>query len=339
MAVEDEAVARIVGGNADRHTISGDDADPEPAHGAAELRREGLTVFEPDDEISAAAGLGHGAFEIRQIVLRQGVPAFPFLTIYHTLAGNARAIGGIPAIPPTEWDIMLARHRMENLTIDMPEAILFDFDGILVDSEPLHYRAFIEVLDPLGMGFPWEEYVETYMGFDDRDAFREAFRAKGIDLDEGNLAKLVAAKSRAFLDGIRTGMTAYPGVVPLIESLRAASRPMALCSGALRADIDPILAQLGVAGRFDVIVSADDVHRSKPDPESYALAFRNLSERYRDSLTVPENSVAVEDTPAGIRSAKGAGLRVLAVTNSYDPEDLTEADWIIDSLENVRFEG
>ncbi|OIP35866.1 MAG: HAD family hydrolase [Deltaproteobacteria bacterium CG2_30_66_27] len=221
----------------------------------------------------------------------------------------------------------------------MPEAVLFDFDGILVDSEPMHYRAFTEVLDPLGMGFPWKEYVEIYMGFDDRDAFREAFRAKGIDLDDATLATLVAAKSGAFLRGLRDGVTAYPGAVPMIESLHAAGRPLALCSGALRSDIDPILTKLGVARRFDVIVSADDVRRSKPDPESYALAFRRLSGAYPTSLTVPGKSIAVEDTPAGIRSAKGAGLRVLAVTNSYDAGDLAEADWIVDSLENVRFEG
>jgi beta-phosphoglucomutase len=228
---------------------------------------------------------------------------------------------------------------MKTLSLPRPEAVLFDFDGILVDSEPMHHRAFTEVLDPLGMGFTWQEYVETYMGFDDRDSFREAFRAKGIDLDEANLAKLVAAKSRAFLDGIRVGVTAYPGAVSMIESLSSAGRPLALCSGALRSDIDPILKQLGIFRCFDVIVSADDVHRSKPDPESYAVAFERLSKRYATLLTLPERSFAVEDTPAGIRSAKGARLRVVAVTNSYGPGELSEADWTIDSLENMRFEG
>ena len=227
---------------------------------------------------------------------------------------------------------------MKPFSLPRPEAVLFDFDGILVDSEPMHYRAFTEVLDPLGMGFPWKEYVEIYMGFDDRDAFREAFRAKGIDLDDANLAKLVAAKSRAFQDGLRNGVTAYPGAVSLIESLHAAGRPLALCSGALRSDIAPILAELGVAHCFDVIVSADDVRRSKPDPESYALAFARLAERNPTSLTVPGASIAVEDTPPGIRSAKGAGLRVLAVTNSYGAGELAGADWIVESLENVRFE-
>jgi HAD superfamily hydrolase (TIGR01509 family) len=175
------------------------------------------------------------------------------------------------------------------------------------------------------------------MGFDDRDAFREAFRAKGVVLDEANLGKLVAAKSEAFLRGLRTGVTAYPGAVPLIEILHAEGCPLALCSGALRSDIDPILAQLGVARRFEVIVSTDDVRRSKPDPESYALAFARLSERHPGLLTAPEKSVAVEDTPAGIRSAKGAGLRVLAVTNSYGAEELVVADWVVGSLEGVRF--
>jgi beta-phosphoglucomutase len=255
------------------------------------------------------------------------------------LTGNAREIGGTRATPSPEWDIMLPDTRMKTLSLPRPEAVLFDFDGVLVDSEPMHYRAFTEVLDPLGMGFPWKEYVEVYMGFDDRDAFREAFRAKGIGLDDANLAKLVTAKSEAFLRGMRDGVTAYPGAVALIESLRAAGRALALCSGALRSDIDPILAQLRVARCFDVIVSADDVRRSKPDPESYRLAFARLSEKYDALLTVPEKSVAVEDTPAGIRSAKGAGLRVLAVTNSYSAGELAEADWISDSLESVRFEG
>ena len=136
---------------------------------------------------------------------------------------------------------------MNPFSLQRPEAVLFDFDGILVDTEPMHHRAFNEVLDPLGMEIPWKEYVEIYMGFDDRDAFREAFRAKGINLDDANLANLVAAKSRAFQEGLRTGVTAYPGAVPMIESLNAAGRPLALCSGALRSDIDPILAQLGVA--------------------------------------------------------------------------------------------
>jgi len=228
---------------------------------------------------------------------------------------------------------------MNPLSLPRPEAVIFDFDGILVDTEPMHYEAFRKVLEPRGMGFTWKDYVETYMGYDDRDAFREAFRAKGTGIDAVNLAELVVEKSRAFHDGLRNGVSPYPGAVPMIESLHADGLPLALCSGALRSDIDPILARLGVARCFPVIVAADDVRKSKPDPESYGLAFRKLSETYPSRMTIPEASIAVEDTPAGIRSAKGAGLRVLAVTNSYGAGELSGADWITDSLENVRIDG
>ena len=221
-------------------------------------------------------------------------------------------------------------------SLPLPEAVIFDFDGIIVDTEPLHYRAFHRVLDPIGMGFSWEEYVATYMGFDDRDAFREAFRRCGRELDGGALRDLVAAKSRVFLDILRAGVEPYPGVVPTVASLHAAGIPLAISSGALRSDIDPILRGLGIGGRFPVIVTADDVRKSKPDPECYALAFRRLSALHPSRVRSPEKSIAIEDTPAGIRSARGAGLRVLAITNSYGAGELAGADWVADSLENVR---
>jgi beta-phosphoglucomutase len=221
-------------------------------------------------------------------------------------------------------------------SLPLPEAVIFDFDGVIVDTEPLHYRAFLAVLDPLGLGFPWEEYVATYMGFDDRDAFREAFRARGRPLDERRLAALVAAKSKIFLEIIRDGVKPYRGALPMIAALHAAGIPLAISSGALRSDVAPILARLGIESRFHVAVTADDVRKSKPDPESYALAFRRLFSMFPARVTAPERSFAVEDTPAGIRSAKGAGLRVLAVTNSYAAAELAGADWIVDSLEEVR---
>lgn len=221
-------------------------------------------------------------------------------------------------------------------TVGRPEAVIFDFDGVIVDTEPLHYKAFQGVLEPLDIGFPWEEYMDTYMGFDDRDAFAEAFRAHGRNLDEKKLKELMASKSVIFQDVIRDGVHAYPGAVALITSLHASGIPLAISSGALLSDITPILTQLEIAHCFSHIVTADDVRKSKPDPESYTLAFQRLKRKHPALLTTPENSLAVEDTPAGIRSAKRAGLSVLAVTNSYKAKELAEADSITDSLENVR---
>ena len=225
---------------------------------------------------------------------------------------------------------------METLTLPRPDAVIFDFDGVIVDTEPLHYKAFQEVLEPLGIGFPWQEYVDTYMGFDDRDAFREAFRAHGKDLDDRRLTRLVASKSAIFLDIVGNGVRAYPGTVSLIRSLDASGLPLAISSGALRSDILPILDILGITRCFPHVISADDVRKSKPDPECYLLAFRRLKQAHPLRISTPDRCLVIEDTPAGIRSAKLAGLSVLAVTNSYGGKQLTEADHLTDSLENVR---
>ena len=215
------------------------------------------------------------------------------------------------------------------------EAVIFDFDGVIVDTEPLHYKAFQQILIPRGLGFSWEQYVETYMGFDDRDAFAEAFQANGKQLSHHELTQLVAAKAEIFLDIIRSGVTPYPGVIDLIKSLHAANAPLAICSGALRSDIMPILEMLNISDCFSIIVSADEVAKSKPDPECYRLAFERLVDQWPLPDLLPAQAVAIEDTPAGISSASKAGLQVIAVTNSYDRSHLSDATLIVESLEQL----
>lgn len=226
------------------------------------------------------------------------------------------------------------------LTLPRPEAVVFDFDGVIADTERLHCDMFLKVLAPHRISFTWEEYVERYMGCDDRDAFRKAFRLAGRDeLDDRQLKKLVDEKSRQFLEVIRGGVQPYPGVIPLIKGLHASGIPLAICSGALRSDLDPILSGLGIACYFTLVVSADDVRKGKPDPEGYARAFRDLTLSRRSKVTSAGACLAVEDTPDGIKAAKRAGLSVLAVTNSHPAKDLSWADYVTDSLENVRLEG
>lgn len=216
----------------------------------------------------------------------------------------------------------------------MLKAIVFDFDGIIVDSEPLHYRAFQKALEPLGAGFAWSEYVEKYMGFDDRDAFREAFRVAGLLLSDTRLAELIAQKAALFHDVASEGVSAYPGVIQLINSLSGVI-PVALCSGALRSDIEPVLQMLSLSATFDCMVTAEEVPASKPDPASYLLAIEKLQQVFPEAIITAAGSVAIEDTPAGITSASRAGLKVLAVTNSYAAEALSSADMIVDSLAGI----
>jgi beta-phosphoglucomutase len=219
----------------------------------------------------------------------------------------------------------------------MLDAVIFDFDGIIVDTEPLHYKAFQEILVPLGLGYSWQEYIDHYMGFDDRDAFREVFQADRRPLPDRELADLIGQKAQAFLRIVSAGVPPYPGVVELIRSI-SGNLPLALCSGALRSDIDPILAQLSLTGAFDALVTADEVAASKPDPESYRLALQRLQERFPGKVSAAA-SIAIEDTPAGIASAVGAGLKVIAVTNSYPKERLTGGFRVVESLVGLDLEG
>lgn len=214
------------------------------------------------------------------------------------------------------------------------EAVIFDFDGVIVDTEPLHYAAFQRTLEPLGLHFSWLEYVETYIGFDDRDAFRHAFSSNGITLTPDRLLQLIEQKAAFFEEVIGLGVSAYPGVLDLIFKLNTQKVPLAICSGALRSDIDPILAMLDITDCFDVIVTADDVAASKPDPECYQLAFQRLLSTSNYTFS-KEATIAIEDTPAGISAAKAAGLLVCAVTNSYTADRLNQASCIIDSLSSI----
>jgi HAD superfamily hydrolase (TIGR01509 family) len=214
------------------------------------------------------------------------------------------------------------------------EAVIFDFDGVIVDTEPLHYAAFQQTLAPLGLHFTWQEYVETYIGFDDRDAFRYAYSTREMICAEDNLHSLIAQKAGIFEEISRSGVSAYPGVLELIFHLAERNMPLAICSGALRSDIDPILAALGISDLFQVIVTADDVAASKPDPECYLLAYQRLQSVRRNAFS-KETTIAIEDTPAGISAARSAGLMVCAVTNSYPADRLEQATFVTDSLSHL----
>lgn len=220
----------------------------------------------------------------------------------------------------------------------LPAAVIFDFDGVIVDTEPLHYRAFLEILSPMGLGFSWDEYQEKLMGFDDRDAFREVFAEAGKQISISELLNLVSNKAEIFQKIISRGVSAYPGVIDLVDHLKSNHIPIAICSGAVRSDIIPVLNSLNILDSFSHIVSADDVSKSKPSPESYNLAASRLTATDRHSKINRGRIVAIEDTPAGIASAKAAALRVLAVSNSYPSSHLIDADMIVSNLVDLKFD-
>ena len=216
------------------------------------------------------------------------------------------------------------------------QAVIFDFDGVLVDTEPIHYQAFQEVLRPLHLGYSYERYLEHYIGFDDRDAFREVFLESGRELTGEELNSLMRSKAGKFKRIVSKGGESFPGANALISELRTFNVPMAIASGALKSEIEMILRSLGIEKAFPVIVAADEVNRSKPDPETYMLALEKIKRQMLKKYLDPGLSVSIEDTPSGIESARAAGLVVVGVSHSHAPERLKKADHVLGSLSKVN---
>lgn len=219
----------------------------------------------------------------------------------------------------------------------MLKAIVFDFDGVVVDSEPAHYRAFLQAARPLGIDFTYDTYLQEYVGFDDRDAFAHMLRSFGKPVDAQTVAALIDAKADAFVQIVNAGIDTIPGVLDLIAQLKAEGFPFAIASGATSRDIQTVLAGLKLDG-FDPIVTADLVARSKPDPTSYTLAVQGLAARLPALDLQPGQCLSIEDTAAGIASATGAGLMTLGLTTTGPAEALHQARRVIASLQGVTLQ-
>jgi beta-phosphoglucomutase len=218
----------------------------------------------------------------------------------------------------------------------MLRALIFDFNGIIVDDEPIHFQLFQRVLVEEGIALSEPDYYARYLGYDDRGAFTAAYREHARPLDEPQLARLVERKAVYYQDAIRHQVTIFPGVPTLIAEL-APVFPLAVASGALRREIETILATAGLLDYFSVIVSAEDVNAGKPEPEIFlkALALLNARVRDRDPILAAD-CLVIEDSKEGIRGARRAGMKCLAVTNSHPVELLGEATAVVKSLEAVQ---
>jgi HAD superfamily hydrolase (TIGR01509 family) len=218
----------------------------------------------------------------------------------------------------------------------MLRAVIFDFNGIIIDDEPIHFELFQQVLGEEGISLTEEGYYSRYLGYDDRGAFTAAYREYERPLDEPQLARLVARKAAYYQNAIRNKVTIFPGVRRLLAAL-APTFPLAVASGALRHEIETILATAGLLNYFPVIVSAEDVNEGKPEPEIFLKALALLNAQARDGRPIgTAECLVIEDSKEGVRGARRAGMKCLAVTNSHPPELLTEAAAVVKSLEEVQ---
>ena len=206
-------------------------------------------------------------------------------------------------------------------------AIVFDFDGVLADSEPLHLRAYQKVLGPIGITMTRHEYYANYLGYDDEGVFTKIAQGHGIRMDVRQITALIEEKTRVFDEMIGAGEMLYPAARACVERL-AATFPLGIASGALRHEIETILRAGKLDRHFRFIVASGDTREGKPAPDPY----RRAAELHG---VPPSGCLAIEDSRWGIESAKSAGLWCIGITNTYPPQELAVADHVIATLDEL----
>jgi len=215
----------------------------------------------------------------------------------------------------------------------MLKAIIFDMDGVICDSEPLHMRAFQHVLSELDILLTDQEYYDHYLAFDDRGCFSAVLQKNDRPQDAALIQSYVERKGRYFDDLMKEHLVIYPGAEAFVKRL-AERFPLGLASGARRLEVEFVLKKAKIRGLFTAVVSADDVASGKPHPESFQTALRILNERRLiDTPEIrPSECLVIEDSFHGLAAAQAAGMKGAAVTTSYSAEQLKGASLIIDTM-------
>ena len=219
----------------------------------------------------------------------------------------------------------------------MLKAIIFDFDGVIADAEPAHLKAFQVVLSEVGINLTAKDYYDKYLALDDKTCLAMVLKDNSINFDRALIDVLMLRKSRYYDKFIRENLVIFPGVVDFIKKAYG-KYALAIASGALMHEIKFILECVEIRKEFEIIVSADDVEDCKPNPEVFVKVLERINKLSSPKLGIvyPYECLVIEDSIAGIKAAHDAGMKCLAVTNSYSADKLIEADMIVRSLEEVK---
>jgi len=204
------------------------------------------------------------------------------------------------------------------------KTILWDMDGVIADSNSFHFAAWQETFAKKEVNFTKEEFTK-FFGTRNDFIIRNVL---GEGLSEENLESIVQEKEACFREKARGNIKPFPGVIKLINTIKRGNFKLALVSSAPKENIDLLTSELNLEGIFHCVVSGREVAESKPSPQIYLLAAEKLGVQ-------PENCIVIEDSPLGVKAAKAAGMRCLAVTNTHPKQDLEDADRVVDSLEDV----
>ncbi len=216
-------------------------------------------------------------------------------------------------------------------------AIIFDCDGVLMDSEALHFSSFKKSLAPLGQELTEDLYKERYLSMDDRGAFAKFYEDAHKPLDGSLLKKLIEKKSVVFNELAESeGILPFPAVPELVMAL-SQRYPLAVATGSRRHEVEFLLETAGIRPHFEAVISADDVEKGKPNPESYLKALDALNASGKRSTAIrAEECVVIEDSREGVASAHSAGMKCIAVASSYPSFELSGADLVVASISSLK---
>lgn len=222
-------------------------------------------------------------------------------------------------------------------------AVLLDFNGVIINDEPLHQTLIQNLLLEENLRPNLEDYQRVCLGRTDRACITDLWQRQGRVVTEAQLTKLLDRKAIRYRETLATleKLPLYPGLEDVVYQVRAGQLKLAIVSGARRSEIEAVLALAGMADHVHTIVSGDDlpVAASKPAPDGYRLAIERLNQQFPDLALTPGECLAVEDSFAGIEAAQQAGVPVVGVAHAFPYHMIhRRADWAVDHLYELSLE-
>ncbi|MFX0022990.1 MAG: HAD family hydrolase [Candidatus Hermodarchaeota archaeon] len=202
--------------------------------------------------------------------------------------------------------------------------VIFDMDGVLADTGPIHYESWVKMATEIGMEFTRDIFEETF-GQQSPTITRKLV---GSEADEILVEKWASLKEEYYREMVRKKLVPLPGVISILKALKSEGFKLAVGSSGPPENVELLLSQLKIKSFFDIIITAVDVKKGKPDPEVFLNAANNLNIN-------PQNCIVIEDAPVGIEAAKRAGMISIALTTTHNKAELNDANLVIKDLTEI----